>query len=135
MQTSLTWSDMARKSIIWKENNDCTVKAIAIALDIPYAKAWHVTRKAGREFRKGMNMAQIHRAFHLLDKEIVRLTFQGDSVQFMEQHPKGAFIFEIEGHIMTYKDGVLHDDTRTWYDKELYNIWHVMDPMVFKDNG
>ena len=128
MHTSLTFSEMADKTRCWREDNDCSVKSIAIALDICYAEAWYACRKAGRQYRKGMNLEQIFKAIKSLNRDIVPLDFQGDIVKFMQYYPTGSFIFEIHNHIMSYKNGVLHDNAIHWKGPT-YSIYHILEPM------
>lgn len=134
MNTSLLFSDLERKSRCWRESGDCSVKAVAISLGICYADAWYTCRKAGREYRSGMIMPQIEQAFRSKGKELVPITFYGDIVKFMEHYPKGAFMFEIPGHVVVYKDGVMHDNVMHWGGETL-TIYHVLDIMEFEDDG
>ena len=133
MNTSLVYSDLERKSRAWRERGDCAVKAIAIALDICYAEAWYACRKAGRQYQSGMIMLQIRSAFESKKKELVPINFIGDLGSFMQQHPKGVFVFEIPGHIMVYKNGVFHDNAIHWFGRGCLEIYHVMDFMDLED--
>lgn len=129
MNTSLTFSNMAHKTRCWREDNDCSVKSIAIALDICYAESWYACRKAGRKYREGMKLDEIFRAIKSKNKDIVELDFQGDIIKFMQYYPTGSFIFDIGKHIMTYKDGVLHDNVFNWVGP-LYHVYHILEPMT-----
>lgn len=128
MYTSITFSEMAHKSRCWREDNDCSVKSIAIALDICYAEAWYACRRAGRKYRKGMKLHEILAVIKSMNRDIVQIEFQGDAIKLMQYYPKGSFIFDIGNHILTYKDGVLHDNSWNW-NRPLYDVYHILEPM------
>ena len=128
MLTSTVIAEMNHKTMCWREAGDCTVKAIAIALDICYAESWYATRKCGRGYRKGMCLSEILATIHSKGKDTVALDFKGSAVQFMQYYPTGSYLIEIKNHIMAYKDGVLHDDATHWKG-EIYSIHHILEPM------
>lgn len=132
MHTSTIFSNMNRKTAYWREDNDCSVKAIAIALDICYAKSWYLTRKFGRPYKKGMNMDQILDAVKSMNKDIVTITFDGSDQKFMDYYPRGTYLVATPSHIMTYKDGILHDSPHNWLGP-VQTVYHVLDPMEEKE--
>ena len=132
MLTSTTIAAMNRKTMCWGEAGDCTVKAIAIALDICYAEAWYATRKHGRPYRKGMDMDEILATIHYKGKDTIPIDFYGCAVRFMEYYPTGSYIIQIPNHVIAYTDGVLHDDTTHWKG-EICSMHHIVDRMEHND--
>jgi hypothetical protein len=62
--TGATWESAYKGSIAGaKDYNDCTVRAFANCLDIPYSDAWQVMHEAGREFRKGLACEKLMKAY------------------------------------------------------------------------
>lgn len=132
MHLSHTFAEMDYKSLCWRENNDCSVKAIAIALGISYAKSWHACRKNGREYREGYEMTEILKTISLtLNKDIVPLNYIGSGLNFVRRYPTGGFIIECPNHIFAYKDGVVHDATENWRE-DIIAIYHILEPMEEK---
>lgn len=129
MITSTTFAEMQYKTLCWKEDKDCSVKAIAILLDISYAEAWYLCRKHGRKFQMGFNIPDIFKVIRSQDKDLININYVGSTVRFMQVYPTGSYLFELPNHIIAYKGGVLHDDTLNWIDpgSALYNIFHLMD--------
>lgn len=132
MHLSYIFAEMDYKTQCWREDNDCSVKAIAIALGISYAKAWHACRKHGRRYREGYPMKNILITIRTtLNKDVVPLNYRGSGLNFVRRHPTGAFILECPSHIFAYKDGVVHDATENWQGNIL-QIYHILEPMNSK---
>ena len=55
------WAGLCKQSNLVGETNDCTVKAVALALGIPYRVAHARMAAAGRKRRKGANFKQVTR--------------------------------------------------------------------------
>ena len=127
MITSTVFAEMQHTSICWQEDNDCSVKAIAIALNIRYAEAWYLCRKQGRKFRRGMPPADLIKILKTR-KDLISVEFKGTIIRFMRMYPKGSYIFTIPGHMLAYKDGVVHDHIRNWHnDPDIIQIHHLVD--------
>lgn len=127
MITSTTFAEMQYKTLCWKEDHDCSVKAIAILLDISYAKSWYLCRKHGRQYQKGFNMIEIFKVIETQNKDLIPVDYVGSTVRFMQMYPTGSYIFELSSHIIAYKGGVLHDDTLNWKEPSLSKIFHLVD--------
>lgn len=61
-----TYSEACVESNGFNENNDCSVKALSILLDIPYQEAWTALRDAGRKTRRGASHDVIEKALKTL---------------------------------------------------------------------
>lgn len=123
-----------KKSILAKmEKNDCVVRAIASAFEIPYDKAHaFVKEEFNRADKKGTHMTalKLSRMNKAFDKKIVQLgekdengnikltqtyrmhgktkTGQLTTVTFIEKYPKGVYIVLVRKHAFTIKDGIVH---------------------------
>jgi len=110
------------------ENNDCVVRALAIAAETDYATAhqW-VKEKLKRPDRKGTSMtafrlSQLIEAEtkinnkHLVPiKELTNSDYTHKKVRytvgtFSQKHNKGTYFILVKGHALTIKDGVIYDN-------------------------
>lgn len=57
----MTFDDLQRAMSLHNENNDCTVKALAVCRGIPYTEARKICRSYGRRDRDGMRGYQVLR--------------------------------------------------------------------------
>lgn len=108
------------------DHNDCSVKALALVANIPYAVAHARCAERGRMIGHGMYANQLLelmcRCVHLRRFAIDALirTFPGQHknlqnitshhpVRFAKQWPKGTFVCFSTRHVFVVKDGVVHD--------------------------
>lgn len=105
-------------SSVGTKRKDCTVRALAIALDIEYAFAHRLLNLYGRQSGKGFHFhywATHGVGKHLLDDVAIRPWNSNRRYctvgTFLKQHPKGKFLCCIPGHVFAVVDGVAHD---TW---------------------
>jgi len=73
--TSKLYRKIQRRSEKWRESNDCTVKALAIATGKTYEQAHGALALRGRNFRKGTAMFNVFHAlrdFGFTEKEVYR---------------------------------------------------------------
>lgn len=111
------------------EDNDCTVKAIAITTGVPYKKVHAALKKAGRKDGKGATTFQMWSACEKLGFKMVAIP----KVDFLKKYPKSAnlknittnhpekfnkvwkdgknYIFSCSKHVAAVVDGVNHDWT------------------------
>lgn len=123
MYTSSTFADMQHKTMIWHEDQDCCIKAMAIALDIRYAHAWRICRRHSRPFKNGMPFENLLKAFNCknchggIGYGTNQITYNGSVHDLMQKYNTGTYIIftSTETHVHTYKDGVMHDDPANWF--------------------
>lgn len=111
-------SDAGRKEYFPDENNDCAVRAYAIAFDIPYYQAHKELADFGRKNGKGI-------VFHrfLAYKGIYVTRHKGTVKRFVEEHSEGVYIAKIRRHVFAVKEGKIFD---TVYDYERSHItWYI----------
>ena len=96
-----------------KENNDCTVKALAIALNTSYAKAHtHLKRFCGRPDRKGIVSRDVlPQSFKNTKYRVGPYTRRNKVTlkKFCELHPQGRYYVSVRGHAIAVVDGVVYD--------------------------
>lgn len=124
------------------ENNDCTVKAIAITTGIPYKKVHAELKKVGRKDGKGATIWQMQNACEKLGFKMVAVPKKN----FLEKYPKSTnlknittnhpekfnkvwkdgkkYIFSTAKHVAAVIDGVNHDWTlgRKYRVKIVYEV-------------
>lgn len=125
METSIEFADMQHTSACWREKNDCSVKALAIALGIRYADAWYTTRRCGRKYRKGMPIEDFFTAVLSKLRHVKQVEYTGPTGNFIRKFRKGIFILEYPGHVHVYKDGTMHDDTSNWGSHTI-KVWQIL---------
>lgn len=62
----MTFDDLRQAQALHNEHNDCTVKALAVAGGMSYAKAHGICKAHGRRYKRGMSTYQV---LQMLDKE------------------------------------------------------------------
>ena len=89
------------------ERLDCTVRAYAAALNVPYPVAHSIFKQRGRkDGHKCFNTLQTWRAEGLTSEvppEPVTLR------RFIETHQTGVYMVRVRGHVTTLKDGIVYD--------------------------
>jgi hypothetical protein len=112
------------------ETNDCTVRALANAAEIPYDVAHRVLKKHGRKDRKGATFATLNAAYQECGFRLVSLHGDGkracfaarhtntdsrkwkDGITFgklVEQIPYGEYIINVTGHAVAVVNGKVID--------------------------
>lgn len=97
------------------EHNDCSVKAVAIACDVPYKVAHKALEKAGRKPRKGVYPHEIQAAIESLGYGVAQWQVTAKTASKLGIDPalqKGHFMVFVRGHVAALKDGVVEDWTQ-----------------------
>jgi len=98
------------------ERNDCTVRALSIACQIPYEQAIRIAQAAGRKANRGFQSGTLLLLgritcglnYSAYTNEYVRRTRTVED--FVLAHPKGRYIIETNNHAMAVVDGKIIDD-------------------------
>lgn len=108
-------SQMVADSKSMGENNDCTVKALAVALGVPYKLAHrHFELHCGRRKGRGVVSRKVlpqslkntpHKVGPYSNEKRVSLA------RFCREHPVGRFYVAVSGHAIGVVDGVVYDHT------------------------
>lgn len=92
------------------EHNDCTVRAVAIAAQVDYAKAHHAMKVEGRRNRCGAYPRQYFDALKKMGMMLTDRTFHSCTARTIaQQFPRGTFLVQVSRHVFCMRDGVIHD--------------------------
>lgn len=120
----------SESTIAKSETNDCFVRAVASAYEIPYDEAhtW-VREKFGRQNRKGTKfvvckmatMSSLGQTFNNKSIKVIDGLRKYDPStyklkrttlnQFIKKYPKGTFVMIVRGHAFTVKNGAVIGNT------------------------
>ena len=97
-----------------KEENDCSVVATALALEIHYEEALTKLSAAGRSRNNGFYIVDFleHCTFKGYSHEtiIFKKGKRPTEQEFAKKHKKGNWIVYTEGHVVAVIDGVIFDN-------------------------
>lgn len=103
-------SDGGRASSMPGEKLDCSVRAAAIALDIPYPDAHALFTKHGRKPRHRTPTRVSYIALSYTKAHSYTYTKRRPTLErFVREHPEGRYIIRVRGHMFTVIDGGIHD--------------------------
>lgn len=101
-------TDGGRYSAAPGESRDCSVRATAVALDIPYHIAHAMFEREGREPQRRTKLGVSDRV--LKGYRSHRYTRKRPTLaRFIREHPEGRYIVRIRGHMFAVIDGGVHD--------------------------
>tara|TARA_A100001035_G_scaffold157057_1_gene124007 strand:- start:8716 stop:9150 length:435 start_codon:yes stop_codon:yes gene_type:complete len=114
-----TQEQMFEQTQRYRENNDCTVRALAGAFDTSYGKAHRHLAKHGRPNRKGPSSSQATVATKTFAEKLgytakVREDLEGLTLnQFYKDYASrgGIWVVFIKGHAIGFRDGKTLDWT------------------------
>lgn len=114
------------------ENNDCSVKALAVVTDSTYDEAHAVLKERGRRRGRGTNMGQWLPGVQDLGHHYVNVTgsFEGKTVNSIEAElPKGEkFYIVVRAHILAFDGNEVID----WTKGRRHRVTHVYHIAKFK---
>ena len=130
-QTDAGRKDSKRK----KQDNDCTVRTLSIALDIDYDDAYDYLAASGRKCSKGFHFIP-----HLRSKMNVQyetfLAVRGrprmNVDRLVEARPTGTYIVSVAKHVFILRDGVAFDESRPRGTKCVYGVIEIVDPAALR---
>lgn len=116
-----------------KQKNDCTVRALALAVEIPYDEAYDLLAAAGRKCTKGFDFktwaktATVNeRTFRWIPFQAVKGSMRMNPASFCDLRPVGRYVIRTAKHVSTVIDGVLHDISPERPDRCIYGAWEVL---------
>lgn len=100
-----------------QETNDCTVFALALACEVPYAEAHQYLEKAGRRSRKGIPFSRVLReaGFLILGHQFTiphPVIHSKGLMTFLRRNPwakRGTYVLHSTHHVSVLKNGKLID--------------------------
>mgnify|MGYP003655397946 CR=1 FL=1 len=109
----------------------CSVIALAVGCDLSFGTALSISRKSGRDHRRGANIYGIFRAFALAGKRLEKIPVDshGKTLTTAERNaPKtGRYIYFVRGHVACIRDGVLEDWTAGGSRRRIEEAYKVCD--------
>ena len=110
--TVTTDGGLAESGIV--DRNNCTVRALAIAANVPYKFADEIATKAGRKRNKGMHTFKLmqHASISGIKSQSSGLGRSITVARFLQLNPQGRFVCRISKHAFAVVDGVIHDQSR-----------------------
>ena len=102
----------AKKATELNETNDCSVKAVSIACDVPYFVAHKALKLQGRRNRKGSLIPQIRRAFESLGFKTVQVKHKAATVSTLANDStvqQGFYVAVVSRHILAVVNGKIED--------------------------
>ena len=124
-----------------EETKDCTVRAVSIAIDIPYAVAHAMLSKAGRPDKDGPRASvftafmksigytkyeyparyyKVEKCYGTIERR-ARITFK----RWLPEHSTGRYIVDMRGHVFAVIDGVVHDALTIGPRTNIQGHWHI----------
>lgn len=106
------------------ETNDCAVKAVSIACDVPYHVAHKALALQGRQNRRGSMKSWIDRAIQSLGFKTKIVHHSAATVTSLSGDravEKGHYVAYVKGHILAIVDGKVED----WTDGKRHRIHYV----------
>jgi len=111
------------------EKNDCTVRALAIATETSYIKAYMKLAAAGRKRNKGFYICKILKAKSIHFNHVFKkLSFRKSITlqKFLKKYSKGTFYVQKRGHVFVIRDGVVIDTFRPGAYTMIVKAWEVI---------
>jgi hypothetical protein len=121
------------KSLRPRQANDCTVRALALAVEVPYDVAYDELARRGRKSHRRThfpNQARDDEAFGVQLRWIPFSAVKGqprmtpEAFCRSEEFRYGTWILKMAKHVATVKDGALHDLEPNG-GRCVYGVWEV----------
>ena len=110
------------------QKNDCTVRALAIARNLPYDDAYDILKEAGRKCSRGFDFV----GWMSEQSWATKLAFPAvkgqrrmSPAQFCRDYPIGHYILRVSKHVIAVKDGVIFDTFENRPDRCVYSAWSI----------
>ncbi len=112
-----------------KQQNDCTVRAYAVAFDIPYDQVYDSFAELGRKCGRGFDFkafAKTHARLRWHSFPAERGKTRMNPAKFGTAYPTGRWIARTAKHVMAIIDGVVVDTHSPRPDRCIYGAWEVL---------
>ncbi|HCH32649.1 MAG TPA: hypothetical protein DE045_06895 [Oceanospirillaceae bacterium] len=130
---AITYKSCLPVSQAHNETNDCTVKAVAIATNLPYKLAHAKLAEAGRPNRKGTYRPMYRKVMEDLGFSVTDIHTPAKTVATIERYlnPAKRYVITVRGHALAAANGKIED----WSEGRRYriqNVWEVA-PLISKN--
>ena len=111
------------------EEDDCVVRAFALATGVDYKRA-HAAferegRSAGRGCMAGKLVSEVAARLGIRVGEIIRRD-GGPVIDFVYSHPKNSYILNVPGHAFAVRDGVVYDLAAPKPRGKIKRAWKIL---------
>jgi hypothetical protein len=123
---SITYQSCVPVSDAYKENNDCTVKAVAIATNQPYKLVHAKLAEAGRKAGKGTYSHVYKDVMRKMGFNVFTVHTTAKTVTTLPHHldPSKRYVCNVKGHALAVANGKVED----WSEGRRYriqNVWEI----------
>jgi len=111
-----------------QEQNDCSVRAIAKCLGIPYDKAYSMLVRQGREQDKPFRIVGYLKRHRKFDGAQHKLRYGYGVIklhQFADDNPDGSYVVLVNRHVTTCINGTIYDDHTLAPYRSVYTSWKL----------
>lgn len=110
-----------------RQNNDCTVRAVALAFGWSYDQAYDWLAAEGRECSRGFHLDEFlaERGAKQISFPAVRGQRRMNPATFCDQFKTGRYICRVAKHVFAVIDGVVHDSLEQRPDRCIYKAWEI----------
>ncbi len=132
------YAQMCKSASAINENNDCTVKALAIAAGVNYYDAHDALAAMGRKKGKGAYMTQLFGALAKLGFEVTSVLHDqrihnssrpttGTICNYKFIKDRATYLVQTSQHVAAIKDKTVHDYTngRKFQVKAVWQLWRI----------
>ena len=134
----ITFTKAVLQSSGYSEDNDCAVKAVAIACDVPYSIAHAVLKKNGRKARRGTLRHITFKSVEDLGfkiKEVVHTAKTIDRLKTDAIVQQGFYFAFVSGHILTVVNGKVEDWTGRGSLRRVQRVFQVTPATTRKERA
>lgn len=128
-----------------REDNDCTVRAVAIAFGVSYDTAYDFFKLHGRKPDDGYHITDLFYDYLqpgklLFGHTVTKIPFQAKKghqrmymAAFCHIYPRGVYILRLAYHVSTCLDGIIND---TWWEPTdmVYTAYKISYAKASKDS-
>jgi hypothetical protein len=107
------------------DDNNCTIRAFAIAFGMPYKDAHYMGELAGRQIGEGYWMYKIMNKAAEFGYSYKEINGYGTLSAFLNKNNKGRFICVRRGHAFAVLDGKIYDQIYNAPNCKLIRIFEV----------
>lgn len=110
------------------EQNDCSVRAIAKCMGIPYNKAYSMLVRQGREQDKPFHVVAYLKRHRKFDGAQHKVKYGYRIIklhQFAEDNPEGSYVVLVNRHVTACIDGIIYDDHTLAPYRRVYASWKL----------
>lgn len=111
-----------------RQKNDCTVRAIALARNLPYDEAYELLALAGRKCAKGFVLKTWLKEQSwatMISFPAIKGQRRMNPATFVQNYPTGRYICKTAKHVFAVIDGVVYDEGENRPDRCIYTAWKL----------